>query len=155
MDTPEALNIKLTSMLGWVVPAVLGAALFGAVPTWMLDGWVGVAAEATAIGLVLAVMIGSGSLSVGAAKKGATAAATVFMGSSLLRMVLCPALVGAAWWITRLPPKPMGVWMVITYLLSLTMEAAWMVRALRNIKKQNVDKKKENEVAFSIFDNNK
>ncbi len=152
---PDAMNIQLSSMLMWVLPVVLGVALFGAIPTWMLDGWEGVAAETLAVAAVLTVMIASGSLSVGAAKKGATAAATVFMGCSLVRMMLCPLLVGLAWWISQLPAKPMGVWMAITYLLSLTLEAAWMVRALRNVKQQKAKKETQRDVAFSIFENDK
>jgi hypothetical protein len=136
----DALNIRLSSLLMWVVPAMLIIAAFGVLPTWLVSGWSGVAAEVVAVVLVLAVMIATGTLSVAAARKGATPAATVFMGCSLFRMILCPVLVGIAWWITDLPAKPMGVWMVITYLLCLTLEAAWIVKAL---KKQAAGRKEK------------
>lgn len=132
MNKPDSLNIRLTSLLAWVIPAMLTVAVFGVFPTWLVCGWAGVASEATAVALVLLVMIASGSLSVAAARAGASSAATVFLGCSLFRMVLCPGLVGLAWWITDLPAKPMGVWMVITYLACLTLEAAWIVKALKN-----------------------
>jgi hypothetical protein len=138
MKESEALNIRLSSLLKWVLPPVLGVAVFGILPTWLLGDWIGVTAEAVAVVLVLAVMIGSGSLSVSAARAGATSAATVFMGCSLVRMVLCPVLVGIAWWISDLPLKTMGVWMVITYLACLALEAAWIVQALRKNKKSEV-----------------
>jgi hypothetical protein len=136
MTEPEVLNIRLSSLLVWVLPAALGVAVFGIFPTWLVSDWSGVAAEAVTVVLVLAVMITSGSFSVTAARKGATLAATVFMGCSLVRMVLCPVLVGIAWWITGLPIKTMGVWMVIMYLICLALEAAWMVQALRKNKKK-------------------
>ncbi|MBN1941767.1 MAG: hypothetical protein JW849_00575 [Phycisphaerae bacterium] len=134
MNEPKALDVRLSSLLAWILPAVLGVAIFGALPTWLVSGWGGVTAEAVAVALVLAVMIASGSLSVAAARAGANSAVTVFMGCSLLRMVFCPLLVGLAWWITDLSLKTMGVWMVIAYLACLTLEAAWIVRALRKDK---------------------
>lgn len=139
MKEYEAVDIRLSSLLAWVVPASLGAAAFGSLPTWLLNGAAGLAAEAVAVAIVLAVMLLSGSLSVGAAQQGATPAATMFLGCSLLRMVLCPLLVGMAWWITGLPSKPLAVWMIITYLLCLALEAIWVVRALRKSRQQQAE----------------
>ncbi|MBN1553820.1 MAG: hypothetical protein JXA11_03690 [Phycisphaerae bacterium] len=131
MEKPDALNIQLSSLLAWVVPAMLGVAIFGVLPTWLVSDFSGVFAEIVAVVLVLAVMIATGSFSVAAARAGASSAVTVFMGCSLLRMIFCPALIAAAWWMTGLSLKIMGVWMVIAYILCLTLEAVWIVKALR------------------------
>lgn len=130
-ETQPALPINIASLLKWVLPPVLGMSVFGVLPTWLTSGGAGVAGQIVTVLIVLGVMLGCGGLTVYAARQGAGPASTVFLGSSLLRMVLCPTLVGLAWLVTRLPAKPMAVWLVITYLACLAMECVWIVRALR------------------------
>jgi len=130
VDAPVKLDIRLPSLLRWVLPPVTGMAAFGVLPTWLLAGTAGIAAEVLAVAVVLGVMIASGGLTVYAAGLGMASAVTVFLGCSLFRLLLCPALVGLVGWLTRLPFAPMGVWMIITYLACLGLESAWIVRAL-------------------------
>ncbi|HDY64820.1 MAG TPA: hypothetical protein ENH84_01135 [Phycisphaerae bacterium] len=131
MTDPNALNIRLTSLLKWVLLPVLVMTGFGVLPTWLLLGWVGVWGQLTAVAIVLCVMLGSGLVTVYYARQNAALASTAFLGSSILRLILCPGMVGLAWWITPLPSKPMGVWMVISYLACLGLESTWIVKALR------------------------
>jgi hypothetical protein len=145
MSEPQpALPIHFVSLLKWVLPPVLGMAAFGVLPTWLTCGWPGVAGQSVAVFIVLGVMLGCGGLTVYAARQGAGQASTVFLGSSLLRMVLCPTLVGLAWLVTQLPAKPMAVWMMITYLACLALECAWIVRALRRSARETETKPQEN-----------
>jgi hypothetical protein len=118
-------------LLRWVALPTLAAAAFGILPTWLMAGWTGVAGGLVAVAVVLGVMVATGSFTVYAAKQGAGPASTTFLGCSLLRMVLCPLLVGLAWWITALPFNPMAVWLVIAYILCLALEVLWLVLALR------------------------
>ena len=131
MTDPNTLNIRLTSLLWWVLVPVLLITGFGILPTWLLLGWRGVWAQLTAVAIVLCVMLGSGLVTVYYARQSAALASTAFLGFSILRLILCPALVGLAMWITALPSKPMGVWMVISYIATLGLESAWIVKALR------------------------
>ena len=145
MSEPQpALPIHFVSLLKWILPPVLGMAAFGVLPTWLMCGWPGVTGQIVTVLVVLGVMLGCGGLTVYAARQGAGQASTVFLGSSLLRMVLCPTLVGLAWLVTQLPAKPMAVWMMITYLACLALECAWIVRALRRSTRETETKPQEN-----------
>jgi hypothetical protein len=103
---------------------------FGILPTWLLAGWSAVGGQTLSVALVLAVMLGSGFLTVFAARQSRSSAATVFLGASLFRLILCPALVGLGCWISGLPYEAMAVWMIIAYVACLGLEVAWLVKAL-------------------------
>ncbi len=125
------MEVKISALLGWVLPVSLGIAVFGIFPTWLKTGWAGVWAELAAGAVVLSVMLGNGLVVVAAAKKDRASAAMAFSASSLVRMVLCPLLTALVWWLFDLAVMPLGVWMVIFYLTGLAMECVWIVRALR------------------------
>jgi hypothetical protein len=131
MTDTRPIPLSLRSLAGWVVLPVLGASAFGSVATWLVAGGAGVAGQWLAVGCVLAVMAGSGSVTVAAASGGAGPASTTFLGFSLLRLLLCPGLVSLAWWASSLPAGPVAVWLVISYLSCLALEVAWLVAALR------------------------
>ncbi len=146
MPDPNALNIRLSSLLKWVLLPVLVITGFGVLPTWLLLGWGGVWAQLTAVAIVLCVMLGSGLITVYYARQSASLASTAFLGSSILRLILCPALVGLAWWITALPSKSMGVWMVISYIACLGLESTWIVKGLReNALRKKMNGREEQE----------
>jgi hypothetical protein len=128
----QPLELSVPRLLRWVALPTVAAAAFGILPTWLMAGWAGVAGGLLAVGLVLGVMVATGSFTVYAAKQGAGPASTTFLGCSLLRMILCPVLVGTAWWISDLPFNPMAVWLVIAYIFCLALEVVWLVLALRH-----------------------
>lgn len=128
----QPLDLSTGRLLRWVALPTLAAAAFGILPTWLMAGWAGVAGGLVAVAVVLGVMVATGSFTVYAAKQGAGPASTTFLGCSLLRMILCPVLVGLAWWITALPFNPMAVWLVIAYIFCLALEVLWLVLALRH-----------------------
>ena len=84
---PKGLNITLGSLFLWVFLPVLVITLFGVLPTWLVSGWDGVRGEMVAVGAVLFVMIGTGIITVGTARRGAGFASMVFLASSLARIV--------------------------------------------------------------------
>lgn len=139
MTEPRPMPLSLRSLVGWVVLPVLGASAFGSVATWLVADWPGVAGQWLAVGCVLAVMAGSGSVTVAAARSGAGPASTTFLGFSLLRLILCPGLVSLAGWASALPVGPMAVWLVIGYLGCLALEVAWLVAALRRNQQTSAD----------------
>ncbi|MCK5114418.1 MAG: hypothetical protein KAR11_06620 [Phycisphaerae bacterium] len=134
----KELNITLKSLLLWVAPPIAVISLFGILPTWLVGRWDAVWAELVAVAAVLLVMIATGFLTARSAARGASMASTVFLASSMLRMLLCPALTALLWYITKLPAKIMTVWMLITYATALGLECIWIVRALRQLSKQEV-----------------
>jgi hypothetical protein len=137
MAESAPLKLELKALLGWVLPVVVIVAGVGVLPTWLTTGWAGVLSELLAVGVVLGVLLVTGWLTVYAARLGTNQAATVFLGCSIFRLLLCPALVALGWMLTALPHKPMGVWLVVSYLLVLGLEVIWLVRALRQSARQN------------------
>ena len=126
--TPQ---VRLGSLVRWVLVPVVCIAAFGAWPTWLVYEGPGLWAQGAAVSVVLIVMLGSGVVTVYAARQGAGMASTTFLGCSLLRMLLCPGLLGLVWLATEWPVGPMSVWLIITYLACLALEVVWFVRALR------------------------
>jgi hypothetical protein len=114
------------------MPWMLGLVAFGVLPTYLMAGWPGVYAELTGAAGVLAVMMGIGVMTVRAAHAGPARAATVFMGSCVARLVLCPLLLGLMYLVAPLPLAPLAIWMVITYIGTLGLEVVWLIKALRN-----------------------
>ena len=146
MTDPNTLNIRLSSLLGWILLPVLVVTGFGVLPTWLLLGWSGVWAQLTTVAIVLCVMLGSGLITVYYARQSAAMVSTAFLGFSILRLILCPTLVGLVCGITSLPPKPMGTWMVISYIATLGLESTWFVKALRkNALRKKTNGRKEQE----------
>ena len=140
---PRELNITLKSLLLWVFLPVLVITLFGILPTWLVSGWNGIWAELVAVGAVLFVMVGTGIITVRTARRGAGIASTVFLGSSLIRIVLCPGFTTLLWYITKFPAKTMLVWMLLAYITCLGLECVWMVRALRQATSAKENEQKE------------
>lgn len=127
----QPLDITLGGLLKAVVPVMTVVALIGGLPTWRLTGLRGVSAQAVAVCGVAAVMLLSGRLTVWAARRSARDAFIVFLGSSVARVIACPAVVFVAGWMLNLPIMPMSVWLAITYLLCLITECVWIVSALK------------------------
>ena len=96
---------------------------------------------------VLFVMIGTGIITVGTARRGAGFASTVFLGSSVVRIVLCPGLTALLWYITKFPAKTMVVWMIIAYITCLGLECVWMVLALRQSTSAKKTRQEETDSA--------
>jgi hypothetical protein len=132
MREPRPLDISLASLVKWVLPWMLGVTAFGVLPTWLMVGWPGIWAQLAAVAVVLSVMMGIGILTVRAAHAGPERAATVFLGSSIARLVVCPVLLSLIWLVTRLSLETMAVWMVIAYLGTLGLEVVWLIKALRH-----------------------
>lgn len=131
-DAPAVpLAMTLGSLLKWVLPIPLLVAAVGVLPTWLLAGWSGVSGQSVAVVAVLLVMIASGQMTVAAARAGSREAALTFLGASAVRLILTPLLVYGLQWMTALPAGAMAIWLVVTYLLCLTIESAWLVAALR------------------------
>ncbi len=141
MGESRPLDISLASLIKWVLPWMLALAAFGVLPTYLMVGWTGVYSQLVAVGMVLTVMMGIGILTVRAAQAGPARAATVFMGSCVARLVLCPVLLGLLQWATSLPLAPMAIWMVIIYIATLGLEVVWLIKALRHdVARQQAEK---------------
>jgi hypothetical protein len=132
IDDLGPLEIHISGLLGWLLPMSVGLGAFGAWPTWLTHGQAGLWAELTAGVIVAGVMVVNGLLVVTAARAGKYSAAMTFSGSSLIRLIICAALLGAGWWVFGLELIPLIVWMALFYLLGLATECIWIVRALGN-----------------------
>ncbi|NBB95129.1 MAG: hypothetical protein GVY16_05250 [Planctomycetes bacterium] len=142
MSEPRPLDISLGSLVKWVLPWILGLAAFGILPTWLMTGWPGVWAQLAGVAAVLAVMMGIGILTVRAAHAGPARASSVFMGSCIARLVLCPLLFGILQLSTPLMMAPMAIWMVLAYLATLGLEVVWLIKALRTaVAEQDAERK--------------
>lgn len=135
-------EISLRPLAKHALPFMGGAALFGAIPTWLLSGWLGIIGEAIAVLGVMLVMLGSAKMVRIAADSGVREACLTFLGASVVRAVACPAVVILIGWATKLPFEPMIIWLAICYVACLFMECIWVVVALkRHHAKNKINKK--------------
>jgi hypothetical protein len=151
----DPLPLTVGSLARWVCPSSLAIAGLGVWPTWLVAGSAGVTAGLLAVGVVLGVMLLTGWITVWAARHGAGTASSMFMGLSLARLVLCPAIL---WTIHRtwsLPSGSLWAWLIIMYVWCLATEVAWMVRALAQRARTGepaADEAKPAASAYHIFD---
>jgi hypothetical protein len=108
------------------------AGLIGAYPTWERFGWDGVKAEITAGVIVLVAMIASAVLVARRARRGASAAAFMFIYAGAVRAVLVAVVGGVGWKLLSLPGLILGVWLGVFYLVMLAGESAWMCGELKS-----------------------
>lgn len=154
-ETPLPLTVG--SLARWVCPSSLAIAGLGIWPTWLVAGSEGAWAGLVAVGVVLGVMLLTGWVTVRAARRGAGTASSMFMGLSLARLVLCPAILWTIHRATNLPSASLWAWLIIMYVWCLAAEVGWMVRTLaqRAHADESADsEKKPAASAYHIFDDN-
>ena len=131
MKQSSAVEIRFSALLGWVIPLSAAVGGFGAYPTWMVAGVIGLWAQAASGACVLVVMVFNGWVTVRVAALGPAKVAVAFSASSFVRLLLCPLLVWIVSEVVGLPYDVMFIWLVIFYLTSLAAECVWVVKALR------------------------
>jgi hypothetical protein len=154
---PPATPLPLTvgSLARWVCPSSLAIAGLGVWPTWLVAGSAGAWAGLIAAGVVLGVMLLTGWVTVWAARRGAGTASSMFMGLSLARLVLCPAILWTIHRTSSLPSGSLWAWLIIMYVWCLATEVGWMVRTLAQrapAAEPTTDEAKPAASAYHIFD---
>lgn len=129
------MEISVGALIRWVLPLPGFLAIAGVYPTWLVAGAGGIYALICAFVIVIGIMILNGLLIAKAARKGQPNASMTFIASSWLRIFACPLLGVLVWWIFRISPVSLGVWMTIFYLITLGLEIVWMIRAMRKHNK--------------------
>jgi len=139
-----------------VCPSSLAIAGLGVWPTWLVAGSEGAWAGLIAVGVVLGVMLLTGWVTVWAARRGAGTASSMFMGLSLARLVLCPAILWTIHRASSLPSGSLWAWLIIMYVWCLAAEVGWMVRTLAQRARAGEPDDNETEPAaasaYHIFD---
>ena len=153
---PAPLPLTVGSLARWVCPSSLAIAALGVWPTWLVAGSEGAWAGLIAVGVVLGVMLLTGWITVRAARRGAGTASSMFMGLSLARLVLCPAILWTIHRSSSLPSGSLWAWLIIMYVWCLAAEVGWMVRTLaqraRVIEPDDGEAEPTAASAYRIFD---
>lgn len=137
MARQAPVDLRVSELVKRVLPWIVLLVGFGALPTWLATGSVmHLWAELAGVLIVLVVMGVNGYVTVLAGREGPRRVALVFMASSMLRLFLCPLLLGGVWLATKLPIESMAIWTAVTYLACLLLESMWVLRALRRHRKR-------------------
>lgn len=124
------MRIRFGALAVWVLITEALVGLVGLWPAWKLAGphWIdaGILAGVTVVPLLL----GSGLLTLWAARKGPAWAAFTFVSAGVLRMILCMILALVLLHSFVIEPFALVVCMLGAYLAGLAGEGIWLCRAL-------------------------
>ncbi len=126
------MHIRFGALAGWVLLSEALLAVTGLWPAWKLGGpqWLD---GATLAGVtVLPLLLGSGLLTLMAARKGPVWAAFTFVSAGVLRMILCMIMVLVLLHSLPIEPFVLVVCMLGAYLAGLAGEGIWLCRALNH-----------------------
>lgn len=124
------MRIRFGALAAWVLLSEALLAMMGLWPAWKLGGSQWLDAATLAGVTVLPLLLGSGLLTLLAAKKGPAWAAFTFVSAGVLRMIICMILALVLLHSFPIDPFVLVVCMLGAYLAGLAGEGIWLCRAL-------------------------
>ena len=131
MPNAAAMQISFPAAGAWIASTAGVVWAAGALPTWLLAGEAGMAAQAVAGGIVLVVMIASAAIVVALSRGGISKAAMGFMVMGVVRMAACLGAAGLAIFFLPLLKTALLIWTAAFYMATLGSESIWLFRAIR------------------------